>query len=117
MRNCNRSQIAAAPARPFRVHLIERTAACGLVWATLRRDSAGRAWMLAGAAMVIVGAFAAIAQAERATNSATPVSVGSATWVDDAVPAGASVAVVWDERRGGGGGAGPPGAGGGGGGG
>ena len=75
------------------------TAVCGLVWATLRGESAGRAWMLAGAAMVIVGAFAAIAQAERATNSATPVSVGSATWVDDAVPGGASVAVVWDERR------------------
>ena len=75
------------------------TAACGLVWATLRRESSGRAWMLAAAAMVVVGAIASLAHAERATNSATPVSVGRATWVDDAVPAGARVAVVWDERR------------------
>ena len=75
------------------------TAACGLVWVTLRRESAGRAWMLAGATMVVVGAVASLAHAERATNSATPVSVARATWVDDAVPAGARVAVLWDERR------------------
>ena len=49
--------------------------------------------------MVVVGAIASLAHAERATNSATPVSVGRATWVDDAVPAGARVAVLWDERR------------------
>ena len=61
--------------------------------------TAGRAWMLAAAAMVVVGAIASLAHAERATNSATPVSVGRATWVDDAVPAGARVAVLWDERR------------------
>jgi hypothetical protein len=78
------------------------TAACGLVWATLRRESTGRAWMLAGAAMIVVGAIASLAHAERATNSATPVSVGRVTWVDDAVPAGARVAVLWDERSAGG---------------
>jgi hypothetical protein len=75
------------------------TGVCALVWATLRHETAGRAWMLSGATMVVVGAIAIIAHSERATNSATPVSVGRATWVDDAVPAGARVAVVWDERR------------------
>ena len=65
----------------------------------LRRESAGRAWMLSAAAMVVVGAIASLAHAERATNSATPISVGRATWVDDAVPDGARVAVLWDERR------------------
>jgi hypothetical protein len=75
------------------------TGACGLVWATLRRHTAGRAWMLAGATMVVAGAIAALAHDERATNSATPISVGRAAWVDDAVPAGARVVVLWDERR------------------
>ena len=42
--------------------------------------------------------IAQLAHAERAANSATPVSVGSATWVDDAVPAGSRVVVLWDER-------------------
>jgi len=75
------------------------TAVCGLVWATLRRESAGRAWMLSAAVMVVVGAIASLAHAEKATNSATPISVGRTTWVDDAVPDGARVAVLWDERR------------------
>jgi hypothetical protein len=75
------------------------TAICALVWATVRRETAGRAWLVSAATMIVVGAIAVLAHSEKATNSATPISVGPATWVDDAVPAGTRVAVLWDERR------------------
>jgi hypothetical protein len=75
------------------------TLGCAALWATSRRETVGRLWLLAGATMVITGVIALLAHAERAANSATPVSVGSATWVDDAVPAGSRVAILWDERR------------------
>ena len=61
------------------------TAACGLVWATLRRESAGRAgcWRRGDGRR---RRDRAPAHAERATNSATPISVGRATWVDAPSP-------------------------------
>ena len=71
--------------------------ACGGLWLTCRADRVGRLWMTVGLWMVLVGALAVGSNASSASGSAHAFAGMPATWVDDAVPAGSQVAVLWDE--------------------
>ena len=75
------------------------TLACGALWARCAPDHTGRLWMLVGTWMAFVGLLAVGSNAVSAEDSAHHAFGGqAATWVDDAVPRGAEVAVVWDQR-------------------
>jgi hypothetical protein len=74
------------------------TVACGAVWLTSRRETAGRLWLLLATTMAFLGVVTYFSNERSASNLATAFPGGSATWVDDAVPAGATVAVLWDAR-------------------
>lgn len=75
------------------------TLACGAVWLTCSRRSVGRLWLVPAVWMVVLGVFAVQSNAVSSSNTARAFEGRAATWVDDAVPAGAEVAVLWDERR------------------
>jgi len=73
-------------------------AACAAIWATCRRETAGRLWLLVGTTFAFVGLVTYFSNSESATNSASAFADQSASWVDDAVPDGAEVSVLWDSR-------------------
>jgi hypothetical protein len=75
------------------------TLACGFLWIRCRRERSGRIWLLTGSVMAVTGMLAVGANAFSASNSANAFDGVSPTWVDDAVPKGTRVAVLWDERR------------------
>jgi hypothetical protein len=74
------------------------TFACGLLWMRCPAERSGRIWLLTGCVMAVTGMFAIGANAFSAANSGAFEGV-SPTWVDDAVPDGSRVAVLWNERR------------------
>jgi len=74
------------------------TFGCGLLWLRSRRESVGRLWFVTGIAMTLLALFAIGANASSARDTARTFQGGSATWIDDALPPGATVAVVWRER-------------------
>jgi MFS family permease len=71
---------------------------CGVVWMTCRRDRVGRLWLLVGVWMMFVGALTVGSNHRSARGAAHAFEGLKATWVDDALPAGAEVAVLWDEN-------------------
>jgi hypothetical protein len=76
------------------------TVASGSVWATCRAEVAGRLWVLVGAWLVVAGVFAVGAQSTSAAQTTGFVFADrSRTWVDDNVPPGERVQVIWDQRR------------------
>jgi hypothetical protein len=75
------------------------TLACGLLWMRCRPETSRRIWLLTGSVMATTGMLAIGANAFSASNSAHAFDGVSPTWVDDAVPKGSRVAVLWDERR------------------
>lgn len=74
------------------------TLACGVLWATCRADRIGRLWLLTATWMVLLGVVAVGANRESATQAAAAFEGKTATWVDDRVPRGDHVAIVWDQR-------------------
>jgi hypothetical protein len=76
------------------------TLACGAVWATCTSRKAGRLWVLVGVVMVLVGITVVESNASSSSRLAQSFEGRSATWVDDAVPRGARVVGLWDERNG-----------------
>jgi hypothetical protein len=74
------------------------TAAAGGLWLRCRPERVGRLWLLVILTMTFTGLLAVGANAFSASNSAYAFDGRSMTWVDDAVPAGEQVAVLWDER-------------------
>ena len=74
------------------------TLGCGVLWSTCGPRSTGRLWALVGVWMALLGLFAVESNRVSASKTAAAFAGRSATWVDDAVPAGADVAVVWDEN-------------------
>jgi hypothetical protein len=75
------------------------TLACGAVWLRCRRDRAGRLWLLAGVWMAFLGAVAVGQTNDPASYFANAFAGRSATWVDESVPEGANVRVLWDQRN------------------
>jgi hypothetical protein len=74
------------------------TLACGLLWLTCRRDRVGRLCLLVALWMAFVGVVTVGTNHNSARNWAYAFEGLSRTWVDDAVPHGVDVPVVWDER-------------------
>ena len=75
------------------------TLACGALWLTCRRERVGTLWALVGVWMAFVGLLAVGSNLVWASDSAThSFGPGTETWVDDAVPRGTAVTVVWDQR-------------------
>ena len=75
------------------------TLGCGVLWSTCGPRSTGRLWALVGVWMALLGLFAVESNRVSASRTAAAFAGRSATWVDDALPAGADVAVVWDENQ------------------
>lgn len=72
---------------------------CGLLWLACRPDRAGRLWITVGVWMAFVAVLAVGSNAHWAATTAHAFEGRSPTWIEDAVPVGAPVAVLWDERR------------------
>jgi len=71
---------------------------CGALWARCRADRAGRLWLVVAGTMVMAGALVLSSYSVSSSNSATAFEARAATWVDDAVPPGQPVAVLWGEK-------------------
>jgi hypothetical protein len=80
------------------VFVVAFTLGCGLLWLRSQRDAVGRLWFVTALSMSLLAALAIGGNADSASHSAQTFQGGSATWIDDALPAGARVAVVWRER-------------------
>jgi hypothetical protein len=74
------------------------TLTCGALWLTCRRDRVGRLWVLVATWMVFVGVLTVGSNDRSASGAAHAFEGLPATWVDDALPTHAEVAVVWDEN-------------------
>ena len=74
------------------------TLGLGMLWLVCRPDRSGRLWLAVGAWLAIVGAVTVDSNLHSARNSAYAFEGRTATWIDDAVPAGSRVDVLW--RRG-----------------
>jgi len=73
--------------------------ACGALWVTCSWERSGRLWLVVGAWMSLVALLTVGSNAVSASDAASHAFGGqSPAWVDRAVPRGASVAIVWDER-------------------
>lgn len=75
------------------------TVGCGALWVSCRREYAGRLWLVVGGWMVIVGLLTVGSNVSTAQVFEHAYDGRAANWVDRAVPSGAEVAVLWDERR------------------
>ena len=74
------------------------TLGCGLLWLRSQREGVGRLWFVTGLTMTLLAMLAIGGNASSASDTARTFQGGSATWIDDAVPAGTTVPVVWRER-------------------
>ena len=73
---------------------------CVALWFSSRRAVAGRLWLLTAIVLVVVGFAAFRSNATTSSRAAGAFAGQSATWVDDAVPDGSEVVVLWDQGRG-----------------
>jgi hypothetical protein len=73
-------------------------AACGALLLLCRSDGVGRLWLVVCVWMVLTGVTAMVSNANSAENSAYAFDKVSASWIDDAVPAGSRVVGLWDQR-------------------
>lgn len=71
---------------------------CALLWRSCRPDRAGRLWLLTGVTMVFIGLLAVGDHNFSSTSSARAFHGDAPQWIDDSVPADATVDVVWDQR-------------------
>ena len=105
--NANFQSLALMPwlgvplsATPLHVVVAIFAGVCGVVWWTCRQATVGRLWLVAAVTMMLAFASAYVSEADSASFAAAVFDKRSATWLDSAVPTGATVAVVWDERHG-----------------
>jgi len=71
--------------------------ASAAVWLTCRPRHVRRLWLLVATSMLLLGLFAVESNAVSAKRTAMAFDSQRATWVDDAVPEGAEVVVLWNE--------------------
>jgi hypothetical protein len=71
----------------------------GLVWATCTRGTTWRLWTLVALWMAFLGLFTVESNRVSASRTAAAFDGRAATWVDDALPRNANVAVLWDETQ------------------
>jgi hypothetical protein len=74
------------------------TLACGALWLTCARDRTGRLWLLVGIWMCFVGLMTLGSNSTSARDAEGVFGGHSRAWVDDAIPAGVRVPVVWDQN-------------------
>ena len=91
---------ALAPSPLATAILIGAITSCfGLLWQTCSSRATWRLWALVAVWMALLGLFAVESNRVSASKTAAAFAGLPATWVDDALPPGADVAVVWDENR------------------
>ena len=71
--------------------------ACALLWRWCAPDRAGRLWLLTGVTMALVGVLAAGGHSYSSNSSGRALERDVVQWLDDAVPHGARVDVVWNQ--------------------
>jgi hypothetical protein len=71
---------------------------CGLLWLRSARHATGWLWLLVGVVMTLTFMSTSSGMTDSAASAAKVFQGRPATWVDDSIPPGSSVAVVWDER-------------------
>ena len=71
----------------------------GAVWLTARPGATGRLWAFLAVWLAVLGVFVVDSNRASAGRTAAAFDGRAATWVDDAVPSGSRVAVLWDETR------------------
>ena len=74
------------------------TFACGTLWLRSRRANVGRLWFVTGLTMLLLTMLAVGGNADSASHAAQTFEGQSASWIDDALPPGATAEVVWRER-------------------
>ena len=75
------------------------TIGAGALWLTARPGATARLWALLAIWLVVLGIFVVDSNRASARRTAAAFDGRAATWIDDAVPSGRSVAVLWDETR------------------
>ena len=71
----------------------------GALWLTARPAATARLWVVLAIWLAVLGLFAVESNRASAERTAAAFEGRAATWIDDAVPTGARVAVLWDETR------------------
>jgi hypothetical protein len=80
--------------------LVAVTTLCfALVWVTCSERTTWRLWTLVAVWMSLLGLFAVESNRVSASRTAAAFDGRAATWIDDALPQGSDVAVLWDERQ------------------
>jgi MFS family permease len=72
---------------------------CAAAWLKSAVPDAPRVWMTTATWMMVAFGASSISMQNLSSSSTTPFRGQEADWVDDAVPRGASVAVIWRERK------------------
>ena len=89
-----------APSSGATAALVAATTLCfALVWVTCSKRTMWRLWALVAVWMALLGLFAVESNRVSASRTAAAFDGRAATWIDDALPQGSDVAVLWDERQ------------------
>jgi hypothetical protein len=89
-----------APSAGATAALVAATTLCfALVWMTCSERTTWRLWTLVAVWMAVLGLFVVESNRVSASRTAAAFDGRAATWVDDALPRGSDVAVLWDERQ------------------
>jgi hypothetical protein len=71
----------------------------GALWLTARPGATARLWTMLALWLAVLGLLTVESNRDSAARTAAAHEGRAATWVDDAVPAGSGVVVLWDETR------------------
>ena len=74
------------------------TIVCGWVWLRRQSADAGRLWIVVIVVMFLTGAAARSTHAGSSASASKTFAGLPANWIDAALPAGAEVVVIWDQR-------------------
>lgn len=73
--------------------------ALGLLFLRCPRERATTLWLITLVGMALVAAVTLVAHTNHARTAAASYGTNDWAWVDDAVPDGATVTILWDQRR------------------